>query len=103
MKIRHIVWIAGICGRLALAARQALTPEPEDDWPNAHIEVCNGANFTQECGKVDMSEKFLGKCSEYFYLSFYGKNSLAEVYMRNDSIRHILRQGHVGKTCRLLW
>ncbi|KAK8140054.1 hypothetical protein PG984_000120 [Apiospora sp. TS-2023a] len=68
MKIPHIVWIAGICGRLALAATDGIVPPPKppgDEWPNAHIEVCNGANFTEECGKVDMSEKFLGKCSEY--------------------------------------
>lgn len=79
MKIPHFVWIAGICGRLALAARKGLIAQeaPGDQWPNAWIEVCNGANFTQECGKVDMSESFLGKCSKYSaFQSFPWKEAL---------------------------
>ncbi|KAK7968844.1 hypothetical protein PG988_007917 [Apiospora saccharicola] len=79
MKIPHFVWIAAFCGRLALAATDGIDPVKPDgvEWPNAHIEVCNGANFTQECGKVDMSEKFLGKCSEYStFPLLHGKTDL---------------------------
>ncbi|KAK7941435.1 uncharacterized protein PG986_013822 [Apiospora aurea] len=73
MKIAHLVWLAGTCGRLVAAADdqaeddaglniQGLVPVPKPEWPSDFIRICNGPNFTQECGRVDMSEKYIGKC-----------------------------------------
>lgn len=32
--------------------------------PTSWIELCNAKNHNNECGKVDMSEQYLGKCSK---------------------------------------
>ncbi|KAK8087766.1 hypothetical protein PG997_002727 [Apiospora hydei] len=90
MKIAHLVWLAGTCGRLAAAAddqaeddaglnTQGLVSVPKPDWPSNFIRICNGANFTQECGRVDMSEKYIGKCKTIPYGLFYGKVMSAEL------------------------
>ncbi|KAK6841137.1 hypothetical protein PG987_001997 [Apiospora arundinis] len=63
MKIAHLVWLAGSCGRLTSASAgdrrsvDGLYPEPQRHWPQSYIQVCNGPNFTQECGKVDMTNR----------------------------------------------
>ncbi|KAK8021710.1 hypothetical protein PG990_006848 [Apiospora arundinis] len=83
MKIAHLAWLAGSCGRLTSASAgdrrsvDGLYPEPQRHWPQSYIQVCNGPNFTQECGKVDMTNKgekqYLGKCKTIPFGVFYGK------------------------------
>ncbi|KAK8875094.1 hypothetical protein PGQ11_005608 [Apiospora arundinis] len=83
MKIAHLAWLAGSCGRLtsALAGDRrsvdGLYPEPQRHWPQSYIQVCNGPNFSQECGKVDMTnegeKQYLGKCKTIPFGVFYSK------------------------------
>ncbi|KAK8028505.1 hypothetical protein PG991_005561 [Apiospora marii] len=67
MKTTNLLWVLAGCGSVA----SAIDESPSD--PTSWIEVCNGRNHNNECGKVDMSEKYLGQCKTIPVGVFYAK------------------------------
>lgn len=59
MHIKNCLRIVAVFGVLATASIEA------ESVPGSWIEVCNGKNHNNECGKVDMSGAYLGKCSKW--------------------------------------